>query len=242
MATNLCRHGDSEPGTACVCDLVDAWKVRTPELQGDNVTVRGLQPSDATSLLELLNTEAVSHFLLPPPSTTERFGRFIEWTREEQQAGRHICFALVPSTWQAAAGLIQVRRLEPLFATAEWGFAVGQPFWGTGLFVSAATLVLEYLFKTVGVRRLEARTVVTNGRANGALEKLGARREGLLRHGFRDGDRCFDQNMWSILAQEWSRPRMLVACDRVSCDEHEPGRNVVLRFRRSDDECGDRST
>jgi RimJ/RimL family protein N-acetyltransferase len=97
-----------------------------------------------------------------------------------------------------------VRQLEANFQTAEWGFVVGQPYWGTGLFSNGARLVLSYLFETVGVRRLEARTVITNGRANGALLKLGAVCEGVLRQGFSSGERCLDQFLWSILANEWS--------------------------------------
>jgi len=54
------------------------------------------------------------------------------------------------------------------------------------------------------LRRLEARTVVSNGRANGALQKLGAVQEGRLRQGFCAEGRCYDQYLWSILANEWN--------------------------------------
>jgi ribosomal-protein-serine acetyltransferase len=51
--------------------------------------------------------------------------------------------------------------------------------------------------------RLEARAAICNGRGNGAMKKLGAQREGVLRHSFfRDGD-YLDQVVWSILGEEW---------------------------------------
>jgi RimJ/RimL family protein N-acetyltransferase len=185
----------------------DLWRVGTPLLRRGNVVVRGLRREDAPALCALCATEQVGRFLWPPPATTERFTEFIDWSRDQQTGGLQICFALVAAGHDTAAGLIQVRQLEAHFQTAEWGFVVGQPYWGTGLFSNGAHLVLTYLFETVGVRRLEARTVVTNERANGALQKLGAVREGVLRQGFSCGDRCLDQYLWSILANDWSSRR-----------------------------------
>jgi ribosomal-protein-alanine N-acetyltransferase len=182
----------------------DRWRVVTPLVRYENVLVRSLRRDDAPALCALCATEAVGRFLWPPPATTERFTEFIDWTRDQQTGGLQICFALVPNEMDTAAGLIQVRQLEANFQTAEWGFVVGQPYWGTGLFMNGARVALTYLFETVGVRRLEARTVVTNGRANGALRKLGASREGVLRQGFNYSDRCLDQYLWSILANEWT--------------------------------------
>jgi ribosomal-protein-alanine N-acetyltransferase len=182
----------------------DRWRVGTPLLRHENVVVRSLRREDASALCALCATEQVGRFLWPPPATAERFTEFIDWSRDQQTGGLQICFALVPAGMDTAAGLIQVRQLESNFQTAEWGFVVGQPYWGTGLFSNGARLVLSYLFETVGVRRLEARTVITNGRANGALQKLGAVCEGVLRQGFCYGDRCLDQFLWSILASEWS--------------------------------------
>jgi ribosomal-protein-alanine N-acetyltransferase len=209
MATNL-RRQDNHGLPATSFGDATAAEIRAgsmPALKGEGVTVRGLRAEDAESFFSLFTQESVTQFLMPPPPSIERFARFIEWARTQQEAGRQICFALVPGETESAAGLIQVRQLEPGFAVAEWGFAVGQPFWGTGLFPKAARLVLSFLFEQVGVRRLEARTVVGNERANRVLEKLGANQEGILRQGFSSNGRCFDQVLWSILADEWDQSR-----------------------------------
>jgi len=67
------------------------------------------------------------------------------------------------------------------FNTAEWGFVVGGPLWGTGLFVQRARLMLDFAFDELHVHRLEARAAVDNGRGKGVLAKLGVTREGTLR-------------------------------------------------------------
>jgi ribosomal-protein-alanine N-acetyltransferase len=204
MAANLRRHDHPDlPADAADAKHDERWKTATPLLIGENVTVRGLRVDDAPSLFALCATEPVGRFLWPPPPNTQRFEQFIDWARDQQVTGRQVCFAIVPADTKEPAGLIQVRQLEPNFVSAEWGFVVAERYWGTGLFMAAARLVLTFLFENVGVCRLEARTVVTNARANGALTKLGAVNEGRLRKGFRTESRCYDQFLWSILVEDW---------------------------------------
>ena len=183
------------------------WRQALPVLTGTLVTLRELRLSDAPSLLAMLSTEEVSPFISPPPTTVEGFERFIAWTHRERAAGNYVCFAVVPHNMDTAIGIFQVRQLEPGFGTAEWGFAIGSSFWGTGIFLDAAALVIDFAFEVVGTRRLEARAATANGRGNGALRKVGAVQEGVLRKSFlRDGE-YLDQILWTILDDDWRRSR-----------------------------------
>jgi RimJ/RimL family protein N-acetyltransferase len=189
--------------------IASDWRAALPVLTGPRVTLRDLRLADASSLLRLLTTEEVTRFISPPPTTVEGFERFIVWANAQRTAGNYMCFAVVPRGGETAIGIIQVRQLEPGFQTAEWGFALAQPFWGIGLFVEAAQLVLAFTFDTVGVHRLEARAAVVNGRGNGALQKLGARREAVLRKSFSRHGRALDQALWCILDEEWRQPKAI---------------------------------
>jgi ribosomal-protein-alanine N-acetyltransferase len=183
------------------------WRQSLPVLTGSTVTLREMRLSDAPSLLAMLSTEEVSRFISPPPTTVEGFERFIAWTHRERAAGNYICFAVVPTNMDTAIGIFQVRQLEPGFGTAEWGFALGSAFWGSGAFMDAATLVVDFAFDIVGARRLEARAATANGRGNGALRKIGAVQEGVLRKSFlRDGE-YLDQILWTLLDDDWRRVR-----------------------------------
>lgn len=183
------------------------WRYALPVLHGSQVTLRDLEIGDAPSLLAMLTTEEVSRFISPPPTTVEGFERFITWARGEREAGRYACFAVVPHGMTTAIGLFQVRQLEPGFATAEWGFAIGSNFWGTGIFMDAAPMVVNFAIETLAVRRLEARAAVANGRGNGALRKLGAVQEGVLRRSFYRNGQHLDQMLWSILSEEWRQAK-----------------------------------
>jgi ribosomal-protein-alanine N-acetyltransferase len=184
------------------------WRQALPVLQAGAVTLRELRLADAPSLLQMLTTAEVSRFISPPPTSVDGFERFIAWTHRERAAGRYICFGVVPVGFEHAIGIVQVRTLGPGFDIAEWGFAIGSAFWGTGMFQAAAKQVLGFVFGEVGVQRLEARSAVANGRGNGALQKVGATREGLLRKSFlRDGV-YHDQVIWSICQDDWRQWQM----------------------------------
>jgi RimJ/RimL family protein N-acetyltransferase len=72
------------------------------------------------------------------------------------------------------------------------------------VFLDAARLVGSFAFGTVGVHRLEARVSLANGRANGALRKLGAVQEGVLRRSLYRAGEYVDQALWSLLEQDWA--------------------------------------
>lgn len=181
------------------------WKRQLPVLTGAGITLRELRMSDAPALLALLTTEEVTRFISPPPTTVERFERFIAWTCAEREAGRYVCFAVVPAGHEVAVGLFQLRQMDPTFGTAEWGFAIGSAFWGSGLFARGAALVIDFAFDVIGAHRLEARAAVQNRRGNAALRKLGAVQEGLLRKSFLRGGKHLDQALWALLDQDWQR-------------------------------------
>lgn len=185
------------------------WQRTLPVLTGTHATLRELRTGDAPSLLSMLSSEEVARFISPPPTTVEGFERFIAWTHRERAAGRYVCFAVVPAGFDAAVGIFQIRQLDPAFDTAEWGFAIGSPFWGTGLFMDAARLTVDFAFDTVGIHRLEARAATMNGRGNGALAKIGAVREAVLRRSFLRRGEYLDQALWSIVREDWWQGKTL---------------------------------
>ena len=184
------------------------WKAGLPILAGSNFTLREMRIEDAPSLLAMLTTEEVSRFISPPPTTLEGFERFVIWAQRERQAGSYACFAVVPAGMDTAVGIFQLRSLESGFGTAEWGFAMGSQFWGSGIFAEAAPMVIDFAVDVVGTHRLEARAAVANGRGNGALRKIGAVQEGVLRRSFLRHGIHHDQVLWGILAEDWRLQRL----------------------------------
>jgi RimJ/RimL family protein N-acetyltransferase len=191
------------------------WRQGLPTLRGEQVVLRELRGSDAPSLFALLTTEEVARFISPPPTTVAGFERFIAWTSRQRAAGTYACFAVTLHGFDTAIGIFQIRETEPGFGTAEWGFAIGSAFWGTGVFQDGAALVLDFAFETIGVHRLEARAAVLNGRGNGALQKMGAVQECVLRKSFQRNGQYLDQVLYAILDCDWCGSDTVAAAVQV---------------------------
>lgn len=181
------------------------WRRGLPVLRTAGITLREPVVSDAESLRQALTPHEVARFMSTPPTDAAGFERFITWVRHERAQSRHLCYGVVPAGCEHPVGLIQIRGIEPGFGTAEWGFALDRAHWGSGLFMSAASIVVDFAFRHAEVHRLEARASVQNGRGNGVLQKLGAVAEGVLRRSFHNTDLQTDQILWSIIADDWQR-------------------------------------
>lgn len=203
------------------------WWRQVPVIVGPTVRVREVEACDAEALFELLTDSRVTQYISSPPPTVCAFEGFIEWAHRQREAGTCICFGVVPDGLRQAVGLVQVRALEPKFQIAEWGFALGAPFWSTGIFQEAAVLVAQFAFNTIGVKRLEARAVVDNGRGNRALEKLGAKGEAELRKAF---NRTYTQFLWAMVSDEWTAPQ---AVERSPFDAAKLKREIARALSQS---------
>ena len=197
--------------TATTETISTDWRESLPVLVGRTVALREMKTTDAPSLFALLTTEEVARFISPPPSSVEGFERFIQWAARQRAVGSYVCFAVTLAESDTAIGIFQIRSTEPGFGTAEWGFALGSPFWGTGVFQEGAELVMEFAFETIGVHRLEARAAIRNSRGNGALRKMGATQEGILRKSFLRNGEYLDQALWTLLDEDWRENLMFGA-------------------------------
>src|SRR5262249_15284533 len=158
------------PGALRGCEALPSdnniWRAGLPVLSGEKVTLRELKTSDAPSLFTMLTSEEVARFISPPPPSPEGFEQFIGSYLRRRAAGVACSYAVTLRGFDTAIGVFQIREIEQWFSTAEWGFAIGSPFWGTGVFRESAELLLDFAFERLGAHRLEARAAAYNGRAN----------------------------------------------------------------------------
>jgi RimJ/RimL family protein N-acetyltransferase len=192
-----------EAPTGSFPGLCSPWFAAPPLLRGIGVTLREVTPSDAPGLLAAVGYDAVAGVLGAAPATLEELAGWLKVSRAERCLGHELCLTVVPDDCQAVVGLFRVREAEPGFGSAEWQFVVAPEYWGRGLFFRAAPLVVDFVFDVVGAHRLEARAATHNGRGTGALRKLGAVREAVLRESIFDRTGYADQGLWTIVAEDW---------------------------------------
>src|ERR1700704_768133 len=179
------------------------WRSELPALAGRIVVLREIAPQDLGAVVDLLSLSDATRFGLDEPVNEMCAQELIERAVRERASGFSFTYVITLATARPVVGLLQVRQLDPSFEAAEWECTLAPSSRGSGIFLEAARLVGSFAFGTLGTHRLEARVLLQNGRANGALRKLGAAQEGVLRRSIRRGGEYFDQVLWSMLKEDW---------------------------------------
>jgi RimJ/RimL family protein N-acetyltransferase len=179
------------------------WRSELPTLTGRTITLREPVPQDLGPLVDLLSLGDATRFGIEEPVNTVGVQELIDRAARERANGTSVTYAITLAGTRTIGGLLQVRQLDPGFEAAEWECTIAPSSRGCGIFMEAARLAGSFAFGTLGTHRLEARVLLQNGRGNGAMRKLGAVQEGVLRRSVRSGGEYFDQVLWSILKEDW---------------------------------------
>jgi RimJ/RimL family protein N-acetyltransferase len=182
------------------------WRQELPPLTGRLVTLREPTRDDVAALVELLTLDDASRFGIDEAIDVRAVQLFVDRALRDRAAGAAVTFVITVPMIGGIAGLVQVRALDPAFESAEWDVTLAPAARGSRIFVETARLAIGFAFHTVGAHRVEARVQVQNGRGNGALRKLGAVQEGILRRSARRRGEYVDQVLWSLLKEDWGEP------------------------------------
>jgi RimJ/RimL family protein N-acetyltransferase len=182
---------------------VTSWRTELPTLTGRTITLREPGAQDLGPLVDLLSLGDATRFGIEEPTSDVGVQELIDRAARERASGISVTYVITLSGTRTLVGVLQVRQLDPSFEAAEWECTIAPSSRGCGIFMEAARLAGSFAFGTLGAHRLEARVLLQNGRANGALRKLGAVQEGILRRSVRYAGEYFDQVLWSILKEDW---------------------------------------
>jgi RimJ/RimL family protein N-acetyltransferase len=120
-------------------------------------------------------------------------------------AGRELAFAIYDKGSESIVGSTRFRCIEAAHRRLEIGFTfLGQSWQRTHVNTEAKYLMLRHAFETWQANRVELLTDVLNTKSRGAIARIGAREEGIVRSHMvmRDG-RVRDSVLFSIIRQEW---------------------------------------
>jgi ribosomal-protein-alanine N-acetyltransferase len=175
-----------------------------PQLQGKRVRLRGPCADDADALFALFADPDVMRYWSRPPMTARDEAEGLVAEIEDAFAQRTMLnWMLVTRSDDAVIGTCTLFRFEPRHRRAEVGYALRSDHWGRGLAAEAATLALEWAFRTLGLHRVEADIDPRNARSRTMLERLGFASEGLLRQRHFLGDEISDTELFGLLAEGW---------------------------------------
>lgn len=175
-----------------------------PTLAGQHTVLRPLVPEDRDALATAAGDGDLTELFFTNVSGLKDPDTFMAATFRERDFGRAMPFAVtLPGTGQVV-GLTRYMRMNEGHRRLE----IGGTFYAkavqrTGVNTEAKKLLLGHAFEVMGCNAVQIRTDWFNRRSQAAIERLGAKRDGVLRnHQVMDG-RVRDLVVYSIIASEW---------------------------------------
>jgi N-acetyltransferase len=144
---------------------------------------------------------------VPGPGETRAF---IELALERQREGKMLAWAVRNLATGAVVGSTRFHDILASIDRVEIGYTWYAKSWQRShVNTTCKLLLLAHAFENVGCKVVGLRTDKFNFASQRAIEALGAKKDGLLRHFStrRDGS-ARDVVMYSILASEWSEMKM----------------------------------
>lgn len=98
----------------------------------------------------------------------------------------------------------------------EIGYGIVPNERNKGYCTEAATLLVDYLFLSKNIARIQALTDTRNGASQQVLTKLGFMEEGIIRKASFEQGEWRDSKIYSILREEWKQPKLIQKKDKAS--------------------------
>lgn len=179
---------------------MSAW-TGTPTFSGRYVTLRPTVREDRGELLQVFS-ELTDQFTTTVPNETT-FDAWYDRIEFDRQAGRVIPFTVLDSAGRIS-GVTRFMRMAKGHRRLEIGGTLYAPrVQRTGLNTEAKRMLLGHAFEVLGVNVVQIRTDFLNHASRRAIERLGARLDGVLRGHLLIGEHLRDSVVYSIMAHEW---------------------------------------
>jgi len=181
------------------------------QLQGYGLTLSPLRRDDATDFLAALGSpeesaEVLAHLTYPPPVDAASATEIIEAAVDDHD---RLAYAQRLTATGELVGTTSFYEINPSLRALAIGHTwVARRHWRTFVNITSKLIMLERAFDGLRAERVVWHTDIRNLRSQAAITRLGATREGVLRHHRirRDGS-WRDTVQFSMLQAEWPAAR-----------------------------------
>lgn len=181
-----------------------------PTLAAPRVALRWLTEADTGALYGIFSNPAVMlYWSRPPMSDIAQAKKLVADIHEDFRAKRAFPWGVARLEDDRIIGTCTLFVINEPQGRAEIGYALGHDYWGNGYMNEALTALVDFAFGKLGMRRLEADIDPRNAGSLHAVERLGFRREGLLRERWKVDGGLQDSVVLGLLSHEW-RPGPVV--------------------------------
>ncbi len=192
--------------TACTAPSAEAAQaIRPVTLTGQHVQLTPLSHAQHDELVEAAVDGELWKLWYTGVPTPEGMKAEISRRLALQAAGSMVPFSVVDLRLRRIVGMTSFMNIDAISPRAEIGSTwYARAVQRTPLNTEAKRLLLAYAFNQVGCIAVELRTHVLNQQSRRAIERLGAKLDGVLRCHQRARDGTLrDTCVYSVIASEW---------------------------------------
>jgi ribosomal-protein-alanine N-acetyltransferase len=182
------------------------------QLETERLILRDFAPDDVGALAACRADERYWRFYDPPDDVTDgarqHVEMFVAWQQGEPRT--HFQLAITLKETGRVIGDCGLRqRTELVFGETssdegDIGYELDPGYWGQGYATEAIRAIVAFGFEELGLHRIWTACVADNERSWLLIERIGMRREGLLRQNVWLRGRWWDTLVYAFLRDEWS--------------------------------------
>lgn len=180
-------------------------------LDGKKVKLIPLSIAHAEELWEsAMNEDLWVHYTFRKMESFDKFKDFLGDSLREAESGKGFTFTIIDKATGKLRGGTSFLDIQPPSRSLEIGRTwLAKELHGTGFNAECKFLLLRYCFEELKLIRVFFKTDSNNLRSQKAMEKIGAKYEGILRNHMIREDGTFRHSAYfSIIESEWEEVKL----------------------------------
>jgi len=175
------------------------------ELVGEKVKLNPLNTSHANDLVNAASDGELWNLKVTSVASKDTIEAYINFALSEQKANRALPFVVIDQKTNTIIGSTRYCNAAPDHRRLEIGYTwYSKSYQRTGVNTECKYLLLKHAFETLDAIAVEFRTNLHNFSSRKAIERIGAKQDGILRNHIINPDGSLrDSVVFSITNQEW---------------------------------------
>jgi [ribosomal protein S5]-alanine N-acetyltransferase len=175
-----------------------------PELKTERLKLVRVLKKHSESYFDIMSRDEVTKYYgMDSLKTIEDAERMIESMQNTFDNNKGMRWAILLQDTETFVGTVGLNNLNLWSKKAEIGYELHPFYWNKGITSEAVKEVLRYSFEELQLFRLGAVTFPQNEPSIYLLQRLGFKKEGLLRGYLHQNQQNHDACVFSLLRTEW---------------------------------------
>ena len=175
-----------------------------PVLETADLILRPVRMSDAKDIFRYASDPEVARYVMWEPHRSISDTRaYIRYIRSMYRRGLPSSWAVVHRTSGHVIGSIGFVGYSPVHHAADVGYSFSREYWNRGYATQSLKAVVDAVFRSLPLNRLEAQHDVRNPASGRVMQKSGLRQEGILRGRVLNKGEFADVALYAILRSDW---------------------------------------